>query len=301
MRILLTGPTGFIGSRFAQLALSQGHQVAGLALPNEVIPSWLPATLQIVWLRGTLDQAPWSEIEAFKPDACVHTAWITTPGVYLESPANEQFRDDSLKFIRKAREAGVTYVVGLGSCLEYQLGDQPLSEERTPLVPSTTYARCKNELRVALEADARKDHFGFAWGRVYYIYGPGEHPSRLCSSLIQKLAHREKLTLKTPDSTKDYIYVADVTSALLIVLEKRFQGPINIGTGTGVTVRQIAETLGSLMHCPELVRIADPPERDPFPFVVADASRLRGLGWQPAWTLERGLRALVAEKTANPR
>ena len=45
----------------------------------------------------------------------------------------------------------------------------------------------------------------------------------------------------------------------------------------------LAVTLGK----PDLVAVAEPPETDPFPFVVADVAKLGALGWKPAWTLER--------------
>ena len=88
MKILLTGPTGFIGAAFTRLAVEREHQVAGLIIPSEQIPSHLPPNPNLFWFRGTLDEAPWKEIEEFHPDVCVHTAWVTAPGVYLESPDN---------------------------------------------------------------------------------------------------------------------------------------------------------------------------------------------------------------------
>src|SRR5947209_1188044 len=137
MKILLTGPTGFVGLTFARLALSRGHQVAGLVIPSEAIPTSLPANENLRWLRGTLDEAPWEEISAFAPEVCVHTAWITTPGIYLESPENERFRDASLQFLRKVRKLGTKHIVSLGTCVEYQITNEPLSEEKTPIAPTT--------------------------------------------------------------------------------------------------------------------------------------------------------------------
>ena len=291
MKLLLTGPTGFIGSAFARLAVARGHQLAGLALPGESLPAGLEGT--VTWLRGTLDAAPWREIAAFAPDLCVHAAWITTPGIYLESPMNEQFRDWSFAFVRQLTGMGVGHIVGLGTCVEYRIGAEPLNEECTPTGPTTTYARCKDELRRALEEQARAGGFGFCWARVFYPYGPGEHPSRLCSSLIAKLRRGEEIVLKTPDSTKDYIYIDDLAEALLTVVEKRFRGAINLGTGEGVTVRQMAGFLGQCLGRPGLVRAAPNPEPDPFPFVVADAARLNSLGWRRRVPWQEGLRRLV--------
>jgi nucleoside-diphosphate-sugar epimerase len=135
--------------------------------------------------------------------------------------------------------------------------------------------------------------FRFCWSRVFYPYGPGEHPSRLCSSIIARLSRGEPVILKTPDSTKDYIFIEDLAGALLTVVEQRFAGCINLGTGTGVTVREIAQTISEMMDRRSLVQEANPPELDPVPYVVADGTRLRGLGWRPAHSLADGLKQLV--------
>ncbi len=315
MRFLVTGPTGFIGSAFIRLALARGHQIAGLIIPTEPIPARLPSTDNLKWLRGTLEEPPWHVIAGFQPEVCIHMAWITTPGVYLESPDNYRFLETSLKFLRQLADLGVQHIVTLGTCIEYLITNQPLAEDTTPIAPTTTYARCKNNLRLALEtlfAPVIPSSLGqevlssgspavpqsrgpvvLSWARIFYPYGPGEHPSRLCSSLIAKLRRGEEVVLKTPDSTKDYIYINDLAEALLTIVEKRFHGAINLGTGQGTTVRQIADFLAQSLGRPDLVRVAPNPEPDPFPFVVADASRLKSLGWRPAHDLRRGLNELL--------
>jgi len=292
MRILLTGPTGFIGAAFIQRALQSGHQIAGLIIPSENIPAHLPVTADLAWIRGTLDEAPWDTIRHFQPDVCVHTAWVTAPGVYLESPDNYKFLESTIRFLAKVRELGTKHIVGLGTCIEYQITDRKLSEDNTPIVPTTTYARCKNDLRLRLETDAKAEGFLTCWCRVFYPYGPREHPSRLCSSIIQKVSRNEKMLLKTPDSTKDYIFIEDLASALLTVLEKRFEGAINLGTGIGLSVREIARTIEGMLGKSGLVEEANPPQIDPVGYVVADASKLRALGWKPDHDLRAGLEKL---------
>jgi nucleoside-diphosphate-sugar epimerase len=244
-------------------------------------------------LVGTLDSAPWDKIKDFLPDVCVHAAWISTPGAYLESPENFYHLDQGLKFLRKANDLGTGHIVGVGTCIEYGITSEPLAEDKTAIAPTTTYARCKNDLRVALEADARKRGFGFCWGRVFYPYGVGEHPARLCTSIIRKLSQGEEVVLKTPGSTKDYIYIDDLAEAILTTTEQRFAGAINWGTGAGISVKDIAATLGDMLNRRELVLESASAQPDPFPFVVADATRLKSLGWQQQFSMQKGLARLV--------
>ena len=120
-----------------------------------------------------------------------------------------------------------------------------------------------------------------------------EHPARLASSLAAKFRAGEAVTLKTPGSVKDYIHADDVASALLTVSACGFDGPVNIGTGEGVAVGSIARQVAELVGRPDLVRMPEAPVTDPLDFVVADADRLRSLGWRPQVTLVSGLRRLV--------
>ena len=289
MKILVTGATGFIGSAFARLALTRGHEIGGMMLPTETPPAHVPAGERMQWIKGTLADLPWREIEAFKPEACVHFAWIATPGVYLESPENEKHLEWSLALARRLTGIGLSQFIGVGTCIEYKITNAPLHEEHTPVDPTTLYSRCKNTLRETLEAEAGQDGTQFCWGRVFYPYGVGEHPARLCSSLIQKFRRGEKLVLKTPHSTKDYMYIDDLAAAILLTVERKFQGTINWGTGLGISVRQIADAVAEMIGRPELVAEVSPPEIDPLGYVVADATKLLQLGWKPQHALKDGL------------
>jgi nucleoside-diphosphate-sugar epimerase len=299
-RILITGSTGFIGSAVLRQALAAGHEVGVLLRPGHAAPrtdspaSTSPASPAVTALTGSMAQPPWEDLRRFSPDTLIHCAWIATPGVYLESPENELHAQWSEALALGLVEQGLRQLVVLGTCIEYRMGSARLHETETPLEPTTPYARAKDQLRRRL-VEQLADHPGvrMAWGRVFYPYGEGEHPARLCSSLISSLRRGDEVVLKTPESTKDYIHISDLAGAILRVAEAQMDGPVNLGTGSGVTVREIAERLATLLERTDRVRVASPAAPDPLGFIVADAGRLRKLGWEPKVTLESGLRRLI--------
>jgi nucleoside-diphosphate-sugar epimerase len=293
LRILLTGATGFIGSSFARLALKRGHVVAALGLREPIVVADATGESRLTWLKGTLEDAPWGAIAAFLPEVCVHCAWSTAPRFSYDSTEHFRYLENSQVFVHRALESGVRRILGLGSCIEYRLGNEPLVEGQTPLEPLGAYAESKNAMRAWLESQSRQQGFAYCWPRLFYVYGVGEHPTRLCTSIVQKLLRDETILLKTPQSTKDYIYVEDAVSALMLLTEQRAEGDYNVGTGIGITIYDLAHSLAQLLGKPDLVQRAVPEVPDPLGYVVADNSRLRGLGWRPEYDLVRGLKTLV--------
>lgn len=276
MRIYVTGETGFIGSAFARLASASGHDVRGLSG------------------AGRLEAPPWDEIRQFAPEIVVHTAWITEPGKYLQSESNRDFATWTIEFLRGICAMGTKHVVSLGTCIEYAPSAAPMRENETPLSASpSVYARSKTETRLALEKELHQHGVSMAWARIFYPYGPGEHPRRLCSSIATSLLEDRPVVLNTPASVKDYIYVDDIAAALLKLAESQYNGPVNVGSGEGVVVRDLASTLAALVGKPHLVSDSPTPAPDEYPCVVADTKALRALGWKPEVKLRDGLEKLV--------
>lgn len=287
MRLLITGGTGFIGSALAR-CLAGSDEVAVLARrPPAVVPPG------IRFLAGDVANPDWAVLEAYAPEAVVHAAWIATPGVYLESPENEQWVDWSLRFLGRLAEGGTRHFTVLGTCIEYAMTGLPLVEEVTPLDPRFPYSRAKVALHRELAPRLARAGARLAWARIFYPYGEGEHPARLCSSLLARLRAGQPVQLRTPDSVKDYVHVEDVARALETIVRRQFTGAINVGTGEGVSVATVAGKIAALLGRPDLVQRAPEAVRDPLDHVVADATRLRGLGWRPQVGLDAGLRRLV--------
>ena len=298
MKVLITGATGFIGSALTRLAVARGHQVAALVNPATAAARRLNDEEGLAWLHGTLAAPPWKPIEQFAAEVCVHAAWITTPGLYLEAPENANYLEWSVAFAQRLRSMGMRRFVGLGTCIEYRIdpkSNQLLKEDDTPIEPASFYAQCKNALRLALEEEAAQDNdFALSWARIFYPYGPGEHPDRLCTSLIRKFANNEEVILRTPSSTKDYVYIDDLACALLVLLESDSRGIINIATSKGTKVATIAASIATLLDkknpCVDFNNSEIAAD-----YVVGDATKLRTLGWEPRHSLDEGLRAMISQ------
>lgn len=291
MRLLVTGGSGFLGGALVRRAVAAGHAVAVLTRRVQA-----DSGNGVTTVIGSLESPPWNEIAAFEPDTVVHAAWIATPGVYLDSPENADWQRWSEAFAVGLPGVGVRHLTVLGTCIEYAVTGQPLNESTTPLDPRSPYAQAKVGLNQALERALAGSGMTLGWARIFYPYGPGEHPARLASSLLGRIRSGQPLVLRTPHSTKDYIHEDDVGSALLTLAQDRFEGPVNVGTGEGVTIEAFARLLARLAGRPDLVTLPADPVRDPLDHVVADAGRLRSMGWKPRVALVDGLRRFVESR-----
>jgi nucleoside-diphosphate-sugar epimerase len=297
MRILLTGATGFIGNAFLRNALARGHTLISLIAPGKAALYLRNAGNNHFVLPGTLEMVPWDDIERLEPETCLHAAWIATPGVYQESLENDRYLALSRTFVTRFLEIGGRHATAIGSCAEYRPGACRLSEDTTPLAPTTRYGICKNELRTKLTELTATRGGSLCWARLFYPFGPGEHQARLCSYLIRQMIAGKPITLTAPKSIRDYIYIDDVAAALLKLIEEQVSGDFNVGTGIGIEIAQIAKEIAELLGAPFTPIACETPSTLNVDQVVADPARLYALGWRPSTSLADGLRRLVTEIT----
>ncbi|NCW26717.1 MAG: NAD(P)-dependent oxidoreductase [Verrucomicrobia bacterium] len=272
MRIFVTGASGFIGSEFCRQATSVGHDVLPLQRPYR------------------LNNLPYDVIISFSPDVVVHCAWIAIPGVYTDSPENFVLQKQSVELFQWLSNIGVKHFVGCGSCAEYAPSTALLDEDHSALDPASPYARAKHALRTDLEKMAKESSLAVSWARIFYPYGPSEHPDRLISRMLRGYETGDRIVLRTPDAVRDYIHVVDVASALLVLVQKQAAGIFNIGTGVGVPLAVLQDEVAKL-SCK-----TDPPVSAPRSdsrvvkdAIVASTRKLRALGWGSRYQLSEGL------------
>ncbi len=294
MRILLTGASGFLGRALLPELLQTGN---GLTLLNRK-----PTGLGIHEIVAPPEN--WHHaVKGLHFDICIHMAWIAAPGVYLTSSENPDLAEASGKLAEALYADGLSHFLGIGTCLEYAAGQtNACSEHLTPLEPVSPYAVAKNQARDLIATAANRRGASYTWARLFYPYGPGEHPRRIPSTFLATLMKGETLDLLTPDSAKDWIEISDVVSAVRhLALDCAPQREINIGTGIGTKVRGLAECAAEITGADRgLIRSATTQASDRYRYHVADISKLLSTGWKPSIDIHAGLTRLLRDLRSMP-
>lgn len=288
-RVLVTGAGGFIGRAAVPRLNERGFDVHGVTSGR----SALPAMAGVEWHKADLldrDQVV-SLVEDVEAEVLLHLAWCAVPGEFYTSVENLRWVEASLQLAREFAAAGGRRLVITGSCDEYDLSDGSCSEDTTPLRPGHLYGTCKHAVQSVLAASREQLGLGVAWARIFFVYGPGEHPKRLVASAIRAVLGGEAATCRYGGHVRDYLHVDDVGSALAALVDGDVEGPVNVASGEPVRLSDLVGMVGAQLGRPDLVSAsADDVSPDEPPVIVADVGRLRHeVGWAPHFTLESGL------------
>jgi len=296
MKVLVTGATGFIGSHVVRIAVKEGHEVyvahqsgtdtwriKDVLSQIELIPGDLPANESLI-----------SFLERIRPELCIHMAWYAEPGRYLTAPENVSLVGASLDLASRLAQLGCRRFVGMGTCLEYDTRFEYLSED-TPTRPESLYAASKLAVQIVLARLAKGTGMESAWVRLFYLYGPFEDSRRLVPTIVRSLLSGEPVTITAGDLIRDFLHVEDVAAAIWAVACSNATGPVNVGSGKPVSVKEVAMMTGNLIARAELITVGRTPSgtSEP-PFICANPGRLKTYtGWSPRYDLEAGLRQTI--------
>ena len=288
-RVLVTGASGFVGRQVLAPLRALGFEVHAVARrdgPGEA--TWHAADLLDASEAGAL-------MRAVRPSLLLHAAWYVEHGRFWHAPENAEWLEASSALVAHFAEQGGRRVVALGSCAEYAEAagqdEQPWPEHRT-LAPATAYGQAKAALAARL---ARQVGVSVAWARLFHLFGPGEHPARLVPSVALALLQGRAAACASGQPVRDFVSTWWLGRALAALLASEVVGPVNIASGSGISIGVLVRRLASLAGRPELLRLGAMPDRPgEVPCMVADVTRLRQeVGFAEPSLLETDLAALV--------
>jgi GDP-L-fucose synthase len=293
-RILVTGHRGMVGSALVRRLQAGGY------------------TNLLTRSRAELDLLDQRAVQAFlaeeKPDY-IFIAAARVGGIQANNIHRADFIYQNLmieaNLIHGAHLAGVQRLMFLGSsCIYPRDCAQPIREDALltgPLEPTNEPYAIAKIAGIKLAESYNRQH-----GRQYVsvmptnLYGPNDNydlaNSHVLPALLRK-AHEAKLrgdaeyvVWGTGRPMREFLYVDDLADACVHLMEQGYDGPlVNIGTGTDVTIRELAETVMQVVGFEGRI-VFDDSKPDGTPRKLLDVSRLAGLGWTAKTALRDGIR-----------
>ena len=286
-RVLLTGGSGFIGRHCIADLQARGYEVHSTTTGSAGVSDG------VHWHHTDLlkDGQAAALLADVRPDSLLHLAWYAEHGKFWQALENLDWVRASIALLRAFIAGGGRRAVFAGSCAEYDWADGHCREDSTPLRPQGLYGVSKHAFHLIAEEAARRNGISCAWGRIFFLYGPDEQPGRLVPLMIRSQLHGERAACSGAELQRDYMYVTDVASALVALLNSPLEGAVNIGSGQATLIRAMTDHITTKCGHPELVDfpVREAAQKDA-PLVVADTGRLGGeLHWTPRVSLDQGL------------
>jgi GDP-L-fucose synthase len=242
-----------------------------------------------------------------KPDAVIVAA-ARVGGIMANSTFPVEFLSENLRIMTNlldgSHEANIDRLLFLGSsCIYPRMSPQPIKEDYllTGALEPTNEAYALAKISGLKLVQAYRKQFGRNWisAMPTNLYGPGDNfdleSSHVLPAMMRKF-HDAKTNNKpsvelwgTGSPMREFLHVDDLADACLFLLENYNEElPINVGTGTDVTIKELAELTKDVINFRGEI-MWDSSKPDGTPRKLLDVSKIKNLGWQFQTSLRDGL------------
>ncbi|UPW00413.1 GDP-mannose 4,6-dehydratase [Halorussus gelatinilyticus] len=296
--VLITGGAGFVGSHLAE-ALVADNDVRILDDLSGGSREHVPAGAELV--EGDICDSETLADAMDGADLVFHEAALVSVEESVEDPSksNRVNAAATVDLLEAARDEDARVVLASSAAVYGHPDSVPVAEADAK-EPTSPYGIDK----LALDHYARRYHdlYGLETVplRYFNVYGPRQNPeySAVVNVFFQQADDDGPLTVEGDgEQTRDFVHVRDVVRAnMLAATTDRVGEPFNVGTGSSVTVNELAETVVEVTDSDAEITHVEPRPGD-IRHSEADVSKIREeLGYEPTVSLEDGLRALAEAK-----
>ncbi|MGH7202341.1 MAG: NAD-dependent epimerase/dehydratase family protein [Planctomycetaceae bacterium] len=308
MRVLVTGGAGFIGSHIVDQLIAAGHEPAVIDDLSSGVRGNLPDPVPLYEVDVRDAEGVTRVFEEVRPQWVCHQAAQMSVSRSVREPRFDAEVNliGLLNVLENAVRAGAERVVFASSGgVLYGDVSQPAGEDH-PAAPVSPYGISKWGGEQYLQFYAREHGLRAVALRYSNVYGPRQNPHGEAGVVAifsrAMLAGRAATINGDGRYLRDYVYAADVARANVLSLEAEFAEPfipLNVGTGQGTDVNELAESLRALAQSHRPSGEVPAPEHGParpgdLRSSLVSAERARTLlGWEPRISLPDGLRETV--------
>jgi UDP-glucose 4-epimerase len=298
--VAVTGGSGFVGGHLVAALVARGRNVVIVDM-DDPSPE-LAALPGVRYRRADLRDYGETLLALRGAGTVFHLAGNASGTRSVEHPRFD-FQVNGLGTCHVGNacvEMGVRRLVYLSSAIVYGPPQRfPITEEH-PTHPFLPYGASKFSGELTLRSLHDAVGLPAVMGRCFVIYGPGEDP-RSAGGEVSQFMRWQLNDLPIPVvgdidlKTRDFVHVSDVCAALIALADNGEPGEVyNIGSGTETSMRGLADAVATATGRPARLKADTSQLEDSFR-LVADISKLRGIGYRPAVTLAQGLESLAEE------
>jgi len=307
MRCIIIGGGGFIGSHLAEALLAEGHQVTVFdraETPNLNLLKERGASLSI----GDFSNSEDLESALENQDVIFHLLSTTVPQTSNEDPSYDVETNviGTLRLLDAARKADIKKVIFASSGgTVYGLPQEIPIKETHPTDPTSSYGIGKLIIEKYLYMYWTLYGLDYCILRIANAYGERQRPTAtqgvIPVFLERALKNNEVVVWGDGSVMRDYIFIADITSALVKALTYSGEMKIfNIGSGQAHSLRDVIHAIERVTGRPLKVKYTEGRSFD-VPISVLDISRARSyLNWAPAISLFEGIARMYAWMSKQP-
>lgn len=283
-KVLITGSTGYLGSRLLKQLLARGYDVCVIKRIDSNIQQHIDLIGNIVYYNNDKESINKLFVD-HKIDLIIHTA--TAYGRKGESI--DEIKDTNLDFplniLLAALSAEVPYFINTGTSLPYL---------------TNQYALFKNQFAECLQFfDSKITTVNVL---LEHFYGPGDDSSKFVTGMILKmLSNVNEIDLTAGTQVRDFVFIDDVLDGYMSIIDHLmdFNGFTNLplGSGNGVSIKEVVEQIKDLSKSTSKLNFGAIKMRDnELMHSDADLSLLKGFGWSPKYDLKKGLNLIIMEE-----
>jgi len=232
MNILVTGPNGFLAKNVIKKLKKANHNILEVSYKDS--------------LASYKDQ-----IVKFQPDVTIHFAWFGGNNYNDATSPNQFYKNvpQSIELLGYLRECNKHQTfIGLGTACEYGEFTSPV-DELDKEDPFDLYGLSKLTFKNYSQVFCKVENLNWIWIRPFYVYGPGDVPTRLVPKVINALLDNKDVIFDECRSIVDYLYIDDFVNAIAAIVDKHTEvyGVYNICSNKQYKVRDIISEIKEII------------------------------------------------------